>query len=90
MLLSLVTKHHASAELNNMQETREISQSALNTAKIGTEKAKARDLGSTADGKDLDFVEQESGVHQERDLQKIEKTAKVSPKAEPKQKPKTK
>jgi len=76
---SLVAKHHASAELNGMQETREISQSGLNTAKIATEQAKARDLGSTADGKDLDFIEQEAGVHQERDLQKIEHSAKVKP-----------
>lgn len=88
--LSLVVKHHASAELNNMQETREISQSALNTAKISTEQAKARDLGSTADVKDLSFVEQESGVNQERDLQKITETAKVKSKPESKTKTKTK
>jgi len=87
---SLVAKHHASAELNGMQETREISQSGLNTAKIATEQAKARDLGSTADGKDLDFIEQEAGVHQERDLQKIEHSAKVKPKEASKPKTKTK
>lgn len=39
-------------------------------AKVGTEGAKATHLQSDADLKNLDFVEQESGVKQERDLQK--------------------
>lgn len=39
----------------------------LNQAKAITEQAKARSLGSKADRDDLDFVEQESGVKQERD-----------------------
>lgn len=43
----------------------------LNTVKQGTEQAKARALTSAADLQDLDFVEQESGVKQERDLQKL-------------------
>ena len=43
---------------------------ALNQAKIETEAAKANHLNSRADLADLDFVEQESGVKQERDLQK--------------------
>ena len=43
---------------------------ALNQAKIETEAAKANHLNSQADLADLDFVEQESGVKQERDLQK--------------------
>lgn len=42
----------------------------LNKAKIQTEAAKANHLNSQADLADLDFVEQESGVKQERDLQK--------------------
>ena len=42
----------------------------LNTAKIDTEHARAEHLRSDADLKDLNFVEQESGVKQERDLQK--------------------
>ena len=39
-------------------------------AKVGTEGAKAKQLSSNADLQDLNFVEQESGVTQERDLQK--------------------
>jgi len=39
----------------------------LNSAKVDTESAKQRQLGSSADKQDLDFVEQESGVKQERD-----------------------
>ena len=43
--------------------------SQLSGAKIGTEQAKANDLSAGADLKNLDFVEQESGVKQARDLQ---------------------
>jgi len=39
----------------------------LDDAKTKTEEAKARQLSSDADKKDLDFVEQESGVTQERE-----------------------
>lgn len=42
----------------------------LADAKIGTEGAKTANLNSDTDQKNLDFVEQESGVKQERDLQK--------------------
>lgn len=42
----------------------------LADAKIGTEGAKVANLNSDTDQKNLDFVEQESGVKQERDLQK--------------------
>jgi hypothetical protein len=38
----------------------------LNSAKVGTEAAKAGNLQSDTDKKNLDFVEQESGVTQER------------------------
>lgn len=51
-----------------LQEKQSIIQ--LNMAKIDTEHAKAEHLRSDADLKDLQFVEQESGVQQERDLQK--------------------
>lgn len=42
----------------------------LNTAKSGTETVKQGNLQSDTDQKNLDFVEQESGVKQARDLQK--------------------
>lgn len=42
----------------------------LSGAKMGTEGAKQGQLKSDTDLKNLDFVEQESGVKQERDLQK--------------------
>tara|TARA_R110000787_G_scaffold104340_8_gene211235 strand:- start:2985 stop:5045 length:2061 start_codon:yes stop_codon:yes gene_type:complete len=41
----------------------------LKTAKTATEQAKARDLNSGADSKDLTFVEQESGVQNARNVQ---------------------
>ena len=46
------------------------STAALNQAKLGTEQAKQGQLQSDTDLKNLDFVEQESGVKQERDLQR--------------------
>lgn len=42
----------------------------LDAAKVITEQAKAENLASDTDMKNLDFVEQESGVKQERELQK--------------------
>jgi hypothetical protein len=44
---------------------------ALDTTKVNTEIAKQEQLQSETDLKNLDFVEQESGVHQERELQRI-------------------
>jgi hypothetical protein len=49
---------------------RDNANAQLDMAKIGTESAKAKDVSSGTDQKNLDFVEQESGVTQERDLQK--------------------
>jgi len=43
---------------------------ALDQAKTGTEQVKQGNIQSDTDLKNLDFVEQESGVTQERDLQK--------------------
>jgi len=45
------------------------AEAQLGGAKIGTEQAKAANLQSDTDLKNLDFVEQESGVKQERNLQ---------------------
>ena len=42
----------------------------LKTAKTQTELAKAKDLGSTADLKDLEFLEKESGADHQKELQK--------------------
>jgi hypothetical protein len=50
------------ADVQNTETT-----AILNKAKTLTEAAKARQLGSDADIKDLDFIEQESGVKQERE-----------------------
>lgn len=45
------------------------AEAQLDTTKIGTEEAKARNLDAETDAINLDFVEQESGTKQERDLQ---------------------
>jgi hypothetical protein len=52
------------------QATERQSNAQLNTAKVGTEQVKQGQIQSDTDLKNLDFVEQESGVKQERDLQK--------------------
>ena len=59
---------------NERSEVKEnLGNAMLDQAKAGTEQAKARNLGSDSDLKDLDFVEQEGGTKQERDLQKLDK-----------------
>ena len=55
----------------NAQAMQYQASAQLDSAKVGTEAVKAQDLKSTADLKNLDFVEQETGVKQERDLQKV-------------------
>lgn len=52
----------------------------LDLAKIGTEKAKAREAGSNADATDLKFVEDETGTTQARDVQKIQSQAEANTK----------
>lgn len=52
-----------------------MSGAGLQGAKAGTEQAKSRALGSQADLADLEFVEQESGVKQERELERVGKQA---------------
>lgn len=55
---------------NEMAKAQSLGAGAnLDMAKVGTEQAKAVHLKSDTDLKNLDFVEQESGVKQERDLQ---------------------
>jgi len=68
---ALCAKHTAEAEMNNVRSYKEGTQGNLNTAKVSTEQAKTRDLGSKADRTDLDYLEQEAGVHQARDIEKI-------------------
>lgn len=51
------------------------AQANLNTVKQATEGAKTRVLHSDADNKDLEFVQEESGVNQERNLQALDRQA---------------
>ncbi len=57
-------------ELLKAQVYNETAKGHENNANANLDNAKARTEGSNADKTDLDFVEQESGVTQERDLQK--------------------
>ena len=59
------------AQINaeNAKAQRDMAQAQFNGAKVGTEQAKAGNISSDTDLKNLDFVEQERGVKQERDLQ---------------------
>ena len=61
------------AKLNTerAQEKYYLANAGLDNAKVGTELAKQSQLQSETDLKNLDFVEQESGVRQERELQRI-------------------
>lgn len=56
---------------NEQAQTAQYNSTAqLNSVKVGTEQVKQGQIKSDTDQKNLDFVEQESGVKQERDLQK--------------------
>ena len=68
---ALAIKHASEAELNGVQGIKEATQAKLNAAKANTEEAKARNLHSDSDNKDLSFLEQESGVNQAREKEKI-------------------
>ena len=59
----------AQVAAENAKAQKLMAEAQLGGAKIGTEQAKAANLSSDTDLKNLDFVEQESGVKQERDLQ---------------------
>lgn len=77
---ALAAKHATESELNNAREYKEGAQGELNVAKTSTEMAKARNLHSNSDRQDLDFLEQQYGVNQERELQKLERAAQVKDK----------
>ena len=70
---ALTAKHLSESNVNTAREYKEGAQGELNQAKAITENAKVRNLHSDSDNKDLHFVEQESGVHQARDLEKLDK-----------------
>lgn len=60
----------SAANLNAIKAISERADAILTVAKTGTEQAKARQMGSTADKQDLDYIEQSEGVTQERELEK--------------------
>jgi hypothetical protein len=70
---ALTQKHSSEASVNVAREYKEGAQGELNVAKAATEGAKTRNLHSDSDNKDLGFLEQEKGVHQARELEKIDK-----------------
>jgi hypothetical protein len=68
---ALAAKHGAEAAAAGARGYKDEAQGDLNYAKAGEAGAKARNYDSDSDRKDLDFLEQESGVHQERELEKM-------------------
>lgn len=65
-----IAKLEAEIQAIRTETQRNMTQAQLDMAKSETEKAKAENISSVTDLNNLDFVEQESGVHQERELQK--------------------
>ena len=53
------------------------AEAELDYAKVGTENARAKDIGNTADQKNLDYLEQEAGVKHNRDLDKASQQSKA-------------
>jgi len=72
---ALAQKHAAEAEMNGAAGMRDITQAALNAAKTQTEQAKTRQISSDTDKKDLEYLEQEGGITQARELEKIDRKA---------------
>lgn len=66
-----IAKLEAEIETERAKAAQIYATAGLNQSKVGTEEAKANYLRSDTDMRNLDFVEQESGVKQERDLQKM-------------------
>lgn len=60
----------AEIELMKAEAMERQAKAQVQEAKVGTEEAKAQNLQSDADNKALDFVERDSGLKHERDLQK--------------------
>lgn len=60
----------AEIELMKAEAQERMAKSQVQEAKVGTEEAKAQSLQSDADNKALDFVERDSGLKHERELQK--------------------
>lgn len=67
----MAKKNASAADLDQVRILSERADALLTNAKVGTEKAKTRNIHSDSDVKDLNYLEQESGVQQTRDLQKI-------------------
>lgn len=60
----------AEVQLLQAQAQEAMAKSQVQSAKVGVEQAKANNLQSEADNKVLDFVERDSGLTHQRDLQK--------------------
>lgn len=78
-MLSLEKLRAEVEDIRNRAREREAN-AGLTEVKVGTEQAKAENLQSDTDLKNLDFVEQEAGVKQERDLQKMNEQSKAQAK----------
>lgn len=66
-----LAKLQAEVEELKAQAMERQAKAQLAMASIGTQQAKAGQMAADTDLKNLDFVEQESGTKQERDLQKV-------------------
>lgn len=65
LLKAQVAKENSIAQENQ-------ANAQLDLARVETEKAKSRNIHSDSDKKDLDFVEQESGVNRQHDMNKLQ------------------
>ena len=63
---ALAAKHTTEAQANQWRGDKDHSQARLNDAKAVTEGAKSREIHSTADKKDQDYLNEHFGVDHER------------------------
>ncbi len=81
---ALANKHNAEAIASGGRGYKDETQGDLNRSKTGSEAAKTRNLNSDSDNKDLDFLEQQSGTHQARELEKTALTENLKEQNKPK------
>jgi len=72
---ALTAKHNSEAAANQYRGAKDGSQANLNEAKASTEGAKVRNIHSDSDKKDLDYLEQHSGINHQRDIDKQDRKA---------------
>jgi len=72
---ALEAKHLTEAQANGARGYKDATQGHLNESKAGTEVAKSRDLHSSADNRNLDYLAKHTGLDHQQELDKLDRNA---------------